>query len=36
MLLVMTEASVFPSATFSLCRSDLPVGMFAVAGVTQE
>jgi hypothetical protein len=36
MLLVMTEASEFLSAVFSLCGSDLPVGMFAVAGLTQE
>jgi len=36
MFLVMIEASEFLSAAFSLCRSDLPVGMFTVAGLTQE
>ena len=36
MLSVMTEVSEFLSATFSLCRPGLPVGMFAVAGLTQE
>jgi hypothetical protein len=36
MLLVMTIASEFSSAAFSLCRLDLPVGMFAVAGLTQD
>jgi hypothetical protein len=34
MLLVVTEASEFPSAAFSLRKSDFSVGMFAVAGVT--
>ena len=33
---VMIEASEFLAAAFSLRRPDLPIGMFAVAGLTQE